>query len=358
LVSVYLKAVTSASANGTVQLWMRLSDGTFRGSSGMQAGALGQWVRSSSIIDCEANSQNTCIIRIDNDAGNNTEILFDQIMLELYIEGDDTPSPYSPPINQFMLRDQRTIPMVNLAGASAAMNVNPLSSTDAGSTATIHISNHTVRDSEGLISYTAGSIGGKSYSTPYYVYCDDFDSFGGAVIYQATLDLQDLTSNSARRYIGRIRTASTGGGTAGPDPGDCVDENMWLTPCLQAKDAVVGDVIWVRDTGFISLVKGTIKGIKKGMMEYSVRLITESNCQVICTIETPISREDGTSFYAKDAINEFVYVRDNGIERWERVIQIINAGKRNIVRISAGNISFLAGTNTIKQVVTHNALKP
>jgi hypothetical protein len=360
LVSVYLKAVNAASANGNVQIYMRLSNGTFRGSS-MQAGAAGQWVRSSAIIDCEADSPNTCIIRLDNDSAdveNPTEILFDQIMLELYIEGANEPSPYSPPINQFKLKNQRTIPMVNLAGASASMDVNPLTSTDAGSDATIHIANHSVRDSEGLISYTGGSIGGKAYTTAYYVYCDDYDSIGGAVTYIATENLQDLTSDSARRYIGRVSTPSSGGGTSTPPPDQCVDENMWLTPYLQAKDAVVGDDILVRDTGYPALVTGSIQAIKKGISEECIKLITESNCQVICTLETPISRKDGSSFYAKDSLNEYVYVKDNGIERWELVTQVFYIGERNIVRISVGDISFLSGTNNFKQIVTHNALKP
>jgi hypothetical protein len=249
--------------------------------------------------------------------------------------------------------------MVNLAGASAAMNINPLSSEDMGNYVRINVATHSVRDSEGLITYNGGSVAGnRSYNATYYIYCDDYDSIGGSVTYIPTQNVQDLTSDSARRYIGRIKTVSAGEPENEPPDFECVDENMWLTPYLQAKDAVVGNTILVRDTGYPKLVTGAIQAIKKGISEECVRLVTESNCQVICTLETPISREDGSSFYAKNATDEYVYVRNNGIERWEKVTEVFDTGERKIVRISVGNISFLAGTNTIKQIVTHNALKP
>jgi hypothetical protein len=149
LVSMYIKAVDVDSAYRGVNLYMRLSDAsnTFRGkTTSMATGAAGQWVRVSTILDCENFDAYSCLIRIDNDGGAGKKILYDQIMLELYVEGGDgSPSSYSPPINQYRLKDQQTIPMINSAGASAAMNVNPLAGHDVGSTARITVGSHSVQ---------------------------------------------------------------------------------------------------------------------------------------------------------------------------------------------------------------------
>jgi hypothetical protein len=325
----------------------------------MATGAAGQWVRVSTILDCENFDADSCLIRIDNDGGAGKKILYDQIMLELYVEGGDgSPSSYSPPINQYRLKDQQTIPMINSAGASAAMNVNPLAGQDVGSTAKITVGSHSVQMSGNLISYSFGTIDGLDFNTLYYVYCDDYDYIGGAVTYVATEAIQELTADVARRYIGKVTTPSNGSGDTAPPFNDCLDENMWLTPNLQAKDACVGDVINVFDTGFSGLKAGLIEGIEKGV-EDCVNITSQSGCEVICTLSTPVTRADGTAFLAHNALNEYVYVNNKGIESWEKVISVVSVGVRNIIKLSVGNISFAAGIKSDMQIVTHNQqIKP
>jgi hypothetical protein len=298
---MYIKAVDVDSAYRGVNLYMRLSDAsnTFRGkTTSMATGAAGQWVRVSTILDCENFDADSCLIRIDNDGGAGKKILYDQIMLELYIEGSVAPSPYSPPINEYRLRDQETIPMINSAGAGAAMNINPLAGLDVGSSARINVGSHSVQMSGSLIGYNFGTIDNLYFNRLYYVYCDDYDYTGGAVTYVATEVIQELTADTARRYIGKITTPSDGSGNTEPPFNDCLDENMWLTPNLQAKDACVGDVITVFDTGFSRLIAGTVEGLKKGV-EDCVNITSESGCEVTCTLSTPITRVDGTSFLIK-----------------------------------------------------------
>jgi hypothetical protein len=357
LVSMWVYTQTASSTNKTVQMYMRFSNGAHIGMTSTTSTTVNQWKRVSGIIDATGNASDSCVVRIDNDGGSGTTVVYDQIMIELYVEGTVEPSQYSPPINEYKIKDQRTIPMVNSAGASAAMNINPLSAADVGSYTTITIAAHTVQMASGLVSYNSGSISYKPFATAYYIYCDDYDVIGGAVTYIATTTVQNLTADSARRYIGRIVTPSDGGGTTIPPDFECLDENMWLTPTLQIKDACVGDVIDVFDTGYTSLVAGAIQALKKGE-EDCVQIITESDCEVICTIETPITRVDGSNFLAHNALGEYVYVNDEGVQRWEQVTKVTSVGSRKIVKISVGNISFSAGTYAHKQIVTHNQLKP
>ncbi|WHI52993.1 hypothetical protein P3339_09590 [Microbulbifer sp. MLAF003] len=117
------------------------------------------------------------------------------------------------------VQDQRNLPMIQ-SGIASLPTSSALSGSDDGSTAKITIAAHSVQFGFGIVNYNSGSITGLSFSTKYYVYCDDPGTQGGAVTYYATTNIYQLAASTWRRGIGTITTPSNGGGTTVPrDPG-------------------------------------------------------------------------------------------------------------------------------------------
>ena len=103
------------------------------------------------------------------------------------------------------------------AGLSYRPNTNPLTSIDAGASATVDIAsfllvvrNRTVTSD---VSYTSGSVTSLSYGTVYYIYCSDPTLAGGSVTYLATTTKETVLTGSGNVFIGSILTAVSGGGT-------------------------------------------------------------------------------------------------------------------------------------------------
>jgi hypothetical protein len=97
---------------------------------------------------------------------------------------------------------------------------NPLSSSDAGASATISIASFTLRTPKGDISVNSGSITSLSYSTLFYVFYDDAALAGGSVTFNTSATKSTAMSGSARFFIGSIVTpAATAPNTVGNNDG-------------------------------------------------------------------------------------------------------------------------------------------
>jgi len=89
---------------------------------------------------------------------------------------------------------------------------NPLTSTDAGSNATVSIASFTMQTSnKGTVSVNSGSVTGLSYGTLYYIYYDDATLAGGSVTFNATTTKTTAINGSGRFFVGSITTAISGG---------------------------------------------------------------------------------------------------------------------------------------------------
>lgn len=84
---------------------------------------------------------------------------------------------------------------------------NPLSNSGANTVITV------AGSSLGQVSYDPGSANPGGFGT-WYVYADDPGSQGGAVTYQATSSLSNVTGISGRKCFGKI-TTMVGNGTSG-----------------------------------------------------------------------------------------------------------------------------------------------
>jgi hypothetical protein len=91
-----------------------------------------------------------------------------------------------------------------------------LTASDAGSSATITVANHTRKYNDASSkSVTGANITGLAYSTTYFVYYDDSSRAGGSVSYNATTDPNAALPGAAsgRHYCGEITTPASGGGS-------------------------------------------------------------------------------------------------------------------------------------------------
>lgn len=113
--------------------------------------------------------------------------------------------------------NHRFLNQISRSNKQSTQNIQPLSSNDlGGGFAEVVIAAHSVTDGDGTVSYNAGSITGLPNSTLVYVFADDPDSEGGAVVYDYTTNFNLITSVNGRYYVGKITTdAPAGGGTSG-----------------------------------------------------------------------------------------------------------------------------------------------
>ena len=104
---------------------------------------------------------------------------------------------------------EQSLPMVNTGNAASIQDTTtPLSSTDAGASATISIAAHGLNMSVGSVAYSSGSITGLAYSTLYYVYALDPTYAGGAVTYLATTTKINLVNDVGTYFIDSITTSN------------------------------------------------------------------------------------------------------------------------------------------------------
>lgn len=117
--------------------------------------------------------------------------------------------------------DAATAAAVNVGGIVTVVNsgtdINPLSATDAGASATIIVATHNRVYGDGTsVSVTGASLTGKAYSTQYWVYYDDPSRAGGSVAYVATTIENDAAQVGNRHLVGAVLTpAALGSDTDG-----------------------------------------------------------------------------------------------------------------------------------------------
>lgn len=86
-----------------------------------------------------------------------------------------------------------------------------ITATDAGTDATVVVSNHTRVYGDGTsVSVTGASITGLSYETTYVIYYLDASFAGGAVSYLTSTDLTSVSQTGSTHVVGRVTTPAAG----------------------------------------------------------------------------------------------------------------------------------------------------
>jgi hypothetical protein len=254
---------------------------------------------------------------------------------------------------------QQHMPNLVSAGAGTALNVNPLSASDNGSSAKINIASHTRQYGFGVLSLNAGSITGLSFNTKYYVYYDDATYTGGAVTYNATTALQTIAAGNDRIFVSSITTPSNGGGTTQPPIYECLAFDMWLNERLQAEFVKEDDTLDLWWHGKQSVKGRVIQARQIAQKQVVYEIETCSGAIVRISENTPLELKDHVIITPKELLigrDELATLKgDNKTLYWETVTRCEIIGEQKVVRISVGNGSFAAGLDPNNRIITHNA---
>jgi hypothetical protein len=107
---------------------------------------------------------------------------------------------------------QRFLHQVSTANRHSVQSADVVMTGNSGAgagTASITIDGHSVKFDFGSVAYNGGSVSGLDPETDYYVFADDVDRLGGAVVYEATEDPDDMIAKG-RYYVGIITTPLAG----------------------------------------------------------------------------------------------------------------------------------------------------
>ena len=254
------------------------------------------------------------------------------------------------------LGDQRQMPMVSNANTGAGFSASPLTSTDAGSDATITVANFTIQFAFGTLNYTGASLTGKAYNTKYSVYGDDPNYAGGSVTWTTTTNNAVLAAAAGRIWVGDITTTTSGGGgSTGGGGGGCVAPEMFLLPGLRADHAKRGDVLLVPGAAPDCTV--SIENEPRLLIRPRVRLITPSGAELVCSVDTPIEQPDGTQIFAAHMHRGQLYTEQvDGTWAWEQIDAPEYIGEGPVVAFSVGNGSFPAGARADRRIMSHNKI--
>lgn len=266
--------------------------------------------------------------------------------------------------------DGRTLNASNNFGIRSLAASTTLTDTDTSGTVTINITAATYYgDWGGSVTYPSGSLTGKAYNTRYYVWRnvgDDPTSAGTS--YGSSTSIMDALG-SGKVYLGNFLTRPNGATPPPPPPpppgggSNCVDANAWVW--LEALDAFKpawmirpGDRIACMNADRSGRSVETVQAMRL-THEESVRLTTESGCELILSAETPMELSDGSSCLAREVLGREVPCGTIAQPFfWDRVVACDQVGMRVVARISANGCTYAAGTEWDGLIYSHNVDKP
>jgi hypothetical protein len=254
-------------------------------------------------------------------------------------------------------RNMRALAGWNRTNGAASLS---LTSSDAGSTATISVPAHSRFAGFGTTSFASASITGLAFSTYYLIYRDtpNYDAAEGA--YAASTDSYAGVKHSDRVVIGGITTVADGGtSSGGVGFGDCVHADAWVRPGVRARDVrrfTLLDVLRPQRWRWRLLWRLLGRRLParwtpRLSMQPGVLIETEGGAQLPCSHSTPFDLPRGRVAYAPYLRGEFVHT-DAGVER---VVRVTDLGQILVARISVYGHSFAAGRHPARRIFSHNA---
>jgi hypothetical protein len=262
--------------------------------------------------------------------------------------------------NAEKLGDARNANQVYINNVGGQLSVQPLTSADVGASTTISIAAFNIQVGSLNPSYNAGSITGLGFSVEYRVYFDDPTLAGGSPTYSATESKQTARANNGRVYIGTITTAADTGGSGPGGSGGGGD------PCVisEAMLAMAGGEFkmcrYIEDGDLVLTDDGLRECENAGSFFFSpcVTLKTDSGKLLTLSSTTPITTLSGRSVRADEMLDEWIRTFDGDGSDWELVVEVADAGTREVRRLSFGGRSFAAGDRSGECLFSHNTEKP
>jgi len=167
---------------------------------------------------------------------------------------------------------------------------------------------------------------------------------GGAIVSTGTFQLS--------------ATAQVAAASPGPGP-DCPALQMWLGAGLQAGEVVAGQMI----DGVASDRPETLVRLQvlndQASLQPCFRIVTSGGAACVLSESTPFTLRDGSTKCVPHMLGELV-LRDDGAGGlvWDEVVQCYPVGELDVVKISVGGHSLLAGEHPAMRIVSHNQQKP
>lgn len=162
-----------------------------------------------------------------------------------------------------------------------------------------------------------------------------------------------VVSNGTFQITVTAQVQASGGGG-----GSCPAAGMWLGPGLLAGEVTVGQRIdGVTEDDPESKVRlQVLSGQVSRQPCY--RVVTSSGAACVLSESTPFTLRDGSSKFVGEMLGELV-LRDDGDGGlvWDEVVQCHPVGEQDVVKISVGGHSLLAGEHPAMRIVSHNQQK-
>lgn len=110
------------------------------------------------------------------------------------------------------------------------------------------------------------------------------------------------------------------------------------------------------------LLNATRDGVKVGLVisnhvssqKQLLTLVSESGIRLTCSDTTPLTLKDGSCIKSPEALNHELPVQDENGFRWEKIIDVIDAGLGDVATIYCENQCYAAGDEDGKYIWTHN----
>jgi hypothetical protein len=208
------------------------------------------------------------------------------------------------------------------------------------------------------VAYSAklNAVTGLATSSSYYIYTRDNYAGGSPTWFAGTN--QNVVNSYDDAYNAGVVTipasGSSGGGSGGGGISGCVAADMLLRRGLTARK-LAERWRWWRPC----VLRGQdgwhfVRRRPRVMPQPCCRITVADGSTLDCSLSTPVTVRTGESIQAPMVYGHDLWT-DSG---WQRVINVeLLAGERDVVRISTGGHSFLAGAVAHLRISTHNTIK-
>lgn len=155
---------------------------------------------------------------------------------------------------------------------------------------------------------------------------------------------------------GTVTGGGGGGGVSGGGGGLCVVSGSWLADGTLSDDATLDTVLLVLDYETMNSVerRACIRRVRKGRLQPCVGIITESQIHLGVSTATPMTMRDGSTPNVLACLGREVPVFDGNGFRWEKIVDLVDLGNRDVVHIDANDATYAAGREKGRYILTHN----
>lgn len=222
----------------------------------------------------------------------------------------------------------------------------------------VDINAHTIQMGGASVSYSAKSnaVTGLATSASYYIYTRD-NYAGGSPTWAASTNQNTVNSYDDAYNAGVVTiptSGTSGGGSGGTGISGCVSADMYLRSGLTARQ-LAERWRWWRPC----ILRGQdgwhfVRRRPRIQPEPCCTITMADGSTLTCSLSTPVTVRTGESILAPMVYGHDLFT-DSG---WQRVIDVeLLPGERDVVRISTGGHSFLAGMHPHLRISTHNTIK-